>query len=95
MTWNYRLVYRKDVKVTPGARMGVYAIHEAYYEDNKKPSVVTTVTEDAVGVYGETIDEARAAYLQMSEAFAKPVLDYTTRQPIRQLAKKTKPRRKK
>ena len=95
MTWNYRLVYRKDVKVTPGARMGVYAIHEAYYEDDKKPSVVTTITEDAIGVYGETIDEAWAAYQQMSEAFAKPVLDYKTRQPLRQPTKKIKSRRKK
>lgn len=65
--------------------MGVYAIHEVYYDDNGKPDAVT---QDAISICGETINEVWTAYRQMSEAFAQPVLDYNTRRPIKNTAKK-------
>lgn len=73
MTWNYRLVYRKDCKTAPGAGEGVYAVHEVHYADDGAPVMVT---ESAVGVVGETPEEAAEAYRMMGEAFRAPVLEY-------------------
>ena len=54
MTWNYRVVHR----VANGEDL--YAIHEAYYEDDKPISL----TEEAVNPQGETLDELKDDFAQ-------------------------------
>jgi len=77
MVWNYRVVKR----VTPAET--IYAIHEAYYAEDK---TVDAITQDAVGLTGATPEELHKAWSLMEEAFRAPVLDYDTRKEIARLA---------
>ena len=52
---------------------GYYAIYEVYYNDGGKPYMLT---EDAVAVSGESLEDLREGYDQMRQAFGAPVLDY-------------------
>lgn len=74
--WNYRVVRKKHTWRHPDAREEQssysYGIHEAYYDQHGK---VGMITEEAVGPYGETIEELRYAWVMMAEAFGQPILD--------------------
>ena len=63
MTWNYRVVRDTD---------GAFSIREAYYDNEGR---VEAITEEGIGPYGDTVEELRADYERMREAFEKPVLD--------------------
>lgn len=64
-TWNYRIMqYAGD---------DGYGIHEVYYNESGVPE---NCTAEDVGVVGETIEELRASYEMMAEAFRLPVLQY-------------------
>ena len=63
MHWNYRIV-RKE---------GWFGIHEAFYDDNNKLSLVT-VEPEAVQAEDET--ELKEVYDMMAEAFRAPVVNY-------------------
>ena len=62
MIWNYRVVSGRYA----------YGIHEVYYEDGK----VALHTDNPIHPSGETLEELKADYKRMAEAFDKPVLDY-------------------
>lgn len=68
MTWNHRLVRRKD-----GRGVEFYAVHEVYYDDRGRPVAVTL---DPVPVQGESPDGASELHAMMIEAFVRPILDY-------------------
>lgn len=73
MSWNYRVVrYPLMDDVEP-----VFGIHEAYYQENG-----IAITEQAVGISFESIEEFNTTIERMKEAFNKPILDYETRQEI-------------
>ena len=66
--WNYRLVRRRQRGET------FYAIHEAYYDDNKK---VWAITTDPSPARGSTRDEVLEALAKMmNDIFRAPVLEY-------------------
>jgi hypothetical protein len=67
MSWNYRVVHR----VTNGEDL--YAIHEAYYEDDKPISL----TEEAVNPQGETLDELKDDFAYYLSALEEPVLEFS------------------
>lgn len=69
MTWNFRLVKRKD----PRSSSSWYAVHEVFYNDAGRPFAMT---EDPVGISGESPVEARE-YLRMIQRDIKrfPILD--------------------
>ena len=62
MTWNYRLIRY------PAGGVG---IHEVYYDGHGK---VMFWTERAITVWGATKQECLESYIQMDEAFRKPIL---------------------
>jgi len=66
MSWNYRVVHQ-----TCGAEE-VYAIYEAYYEDNK----VGMISAEPDYPVGESMEELRAAIKRYLAALEKPVLEY-------------------
>jgi len=50
-----------------------YAIHEAYYDNNGH---VGAITQEALEVCGEDIEQLRHTWIMMAEAFGLPILDY-------------------
>lgn len=66
MTWNYRVVHRLV------SNEHIYAIHEAYYDDNKK----TSITEEPVHPQGESLDELKRDCEHYLQALERPVLEY-------------------
>lgn len=66
MTWNYRVVHRII------NNEDIYAIHEAYYDDNKK----TSITEEPVHPQGESLDELKRDCEHYLQALERPVLEY-------------------
>ena len=70
-TWNYRVVEND----------GVFAIHEAYYDDEGK---VITITVEPVAPLGESLTELQTDLEYYSRALARPVLrheDFATAAP--------------
>ena len=79
MTWNYRVVRRKQES---GVEEWSYAfgIHEAYYDKGKsKPH---SVTQESIEPFGETLEELQRDFLMMADALTRPVLDYETREVV-------------
>jgi hypothetical protein len=66
--WNHRVVKR----TFEGGEV-IYAIHEAYYDDNKK---VWAITEEGVDAHGETMEELKQSLEWMQKALEAPILDY-------------------
>jgi hypothetical protein len=64
MTWNHRIIRRNGRDL---------AIHEVYYNEAGDPDMVTN---DATGIYGETIDELRETLQRMLRALDTPILEY-------------------
>ena len=78
MSWNYRVVRKKypSQKLDSGVRIKgyvTYGIFEVYYNSRDKPYLVTV---DPVDPFGENLQELKACYEMMAEAFTKPVLKY-------------------
>ena len=75
--WNYRVVRRKHHRHDPQTQQEhvtySYGIHEAYYDHGGH---VGMITQDAIELYGETIEELRHVWVMMAEAFGQPLLDY-------------------
>jgi len=65
MSWNYRIIARKDHDDFH------FAIHEVYYDENGNP---TSWTERDVGIAGYSLDELKQAYKHYGIAFKKPIL---------------------
>jgi len=92
MNWNYRLVRRRG---NPALLISdFYGIHEAYY-DAKTKSRITSITDEPIGISGDTVEEIRSCYSQIAEAFTQPIIDYQTRKPIRTQTKKAAQRKRK
>lgn len=66
MTWNYRVVHRRE------ADEDIYAVHEAYYEGDK----ATTITVNPVYPQRSTPDELREDCDAYQKALKQPVLEY-------------------
>ena len=77
MMWNYRVVRKKNVLKDSESKKEqtyyIYAIHEAYYDNNGK---VGSITQKAISPFGENIEELRHSWLMMAEAFGQSILDY-------------------
>lgn len=67
MTWNLRVVRRKF------GDEWVYAIHEVYYDKKGRAHSLTAAPST---VQGDSLEDLRAYYQMMAEAFAAPVADY-------------------
>lgn len=65
--WNYRIMRHTDAF---GRQF--FAIHEAYYNDHGE---VGAWTEEAVGAYGETLEELRDDLEKMIRALDYPVIE--------------------
>jgi len=66
--WNYRLIRRRMKGET------FYAVHEAYYDDNKK---VWAITQDPSPARGDSRDEVLEALGRMIvDILRAPILDY-------------------
>jgi len=65
MSWNYRVIEKKEGDTT------VFAIHEVYYSENGD-----SVTVNNVAPYGDTLEELRGDLRHMVEALNKPVMKY-------------------
>lgn len=68
MTWNHRLIRRKD-----GRGQDYYGIYEVYYDERGR---IYACTQDPVAVVGESPDGASELHAMMIEAFVRPILDY-------------------
>jgi hypothetical protein len=68
MTWNYRIVktYHEESKEY------VYAIHEAYYDEQGK---VNFITQDPISIIGESTGCLKWMLDSISEALTKPILE--------------------
>jgi hypothetical protein len=82
MYWNNRIVRKvhgergKDGKlVDPDNEYNeaYYGIHEVYYDHNDKACMVS---QEAEPLYGETVTELINNWLEMVDAFNKPILDF-------------------
>ena len=77
MTWAYRVMRRK---ITLGnAEEYAYGIYEVYDDDEV---VGHSWTVDAMAPHGETLEELRADFDHMANAFEAPTLDHETGKPI-------------
>ena len=76
MTWQYRVMRRKVPLLSKQKTEDVYGIYEVY--TNPKGW-----TEDRVEPHGETLEELKADYKMMGEAFKLPVLDYMTGKKVK------------
>lgn len=65
--WNYRVV-RRDV-----GEDAILGIHEAYYDDQGR---VSMISKEPDGVSAETVEGLREVLSWMREALEKPALDY-------------------
>lgn len=66
MTWNYRVVHRII------NNEDIYAIHEAFYDDDKP----TSITEESVRPQGQTLEELQRDCKNYVKALERPVLEY-------------------
>lgn len=69
-TWNNRVV-RKRNTLPNGEEFSYYEIHEVHYEDRK----AIAMTEGSVSPYGDTLEELKADYKQIAEAFKAPIIE--------------------
>jgi|14BtaG_2_1085337.scaffolds.fasta_scaffold32907_2 hypothetical protein len=65
MTWNHRVISREG--------QDELAIHEVYYDEDGEPNMVTN---DAVGIYGETVEELRETLERMLKSLEAPKLAF-------------------
>lgn len=65
MTWDYRVVKT----ISNGEEY--YSIHEAYYNEEDQAS---SITEDPVEAFGNSLEELKLDLERMLEALNKPVL---------------------
>lgn len=72
MTWNHRVI-----RHIYGSEES-FAIHEVFYDDEGAP---TLVTEDAVGVWGDTVADVEKTLRWMMKALQEPVLDMIDFEP--------------
>ena len=82
MSWNYRAAKKRltvDIlkdevtgEVVDSYSENQFGICEVYYNDEGK---VTSTTERFIEPYGETLEELKANFNMMKEAFDKPVID--------------------
>ncbi len=70
--WNHRVVHRVHKHEKFGEEH-VYAIHEAYYNDD---GLVEGITQDPVEPWGETLEELKSSLQRMSNALTKPILEW-------------------
>ena len=68
MAWNYRVGKRKNHDGTV-----LFAIHEAYYDENGKPRAIT---ENPTRPQGETFEELQRDIANYQIALSKPILDW-------------------
>ena len=82
MSWNYRVakkcltvdILKDEVtgEVVDSYSENQFGICEVYYNDEGK---VTSTTERFIEPYGETLEDLKANFNMMKEAFDKPVID--------------------
>lgn len=84
MSWNHRVVRQKDEHSETGY---FYTIRECYYKNKKKGKVDMTfaslMTQDAVGVHGESVDSLRWTLEQMLKCLDTPIIDEETRKEVK------------
>jgi hypothetical protein len=68
MAWSYRVVRRTEEGET------TYAIHEAYYTDDK----VTSITADDIGLLSESAVGLALSLPAYLKALTEPVIDFAT-----------------
>lgn len=76
-SWNYRVVLHRSSRPEDN----YYAIHEAYYEDNKKKPQSISVNPIEVG--SENIEGLKWQLEEMKKAFDRPVLDQETLKEVK------------
>lgn len=80
--WNYRIVRRMVPSgLNPDQTMEWFAIHEAHYDEN---GVCYGISENPCTLEGESVMEIKGDRTLMLEAFKRLVLDYETRQDIKE-----------
>lgn len=72
-TWNYRVVRKRVYMGKTMESEIVYGIHETYYNDEDKPTAITT---DQMRPYGETLEELKSDLDKMVTALEKSVLNW-------------------
>jgi hypothetical protein len=70
MTWNYRVC--KSIYKDDGYEEVNYEIHEAHYNPDGS---IWAVTQNAVSVHGESLEEIKIVLERMNAALEKPVID--------------------
>lgn len=83
MSWNYRLVKRTSKHDINEAVDVTFSVHSAYYH-NEHETVPYMISAEPATLIGETVEELRADLDRMTQAFAKPMIDYETfdRKPV-------------
>ena len=84
MTWNHRVVRRRDADGTY-----VFGIHEAYYDAHGR---CYAVTAESVAPIGSTPEELNGELMLMKSAAKRPVLCYEDVPERGAIAPGTKPR---
>lgn len=74
MNWNYRLCKVIFDKGEESEEVS-YEIREAYYNDDGS---IWAVTDQAVGIYGDTVETAKRSYEWVGLAYQKEVIDLDT-----------------
>jgi hypothetical protein len=70
-TWNYRIV-KRTYPSAEGEPEVTYAMHEAYYEDDR----VISITKEPIELLSESLDGLGRELSGMQRAFTLPILDY-------------------
>ena len=68
MTWNHRVIHTVYKEIEEEG----YSIHEVFYDEDGVPDMMTL---DAVGVWGETMDEVQQTLEWMTKALEQPILE--------------------
>ncbi len=71
MSWNYRVM--KEKSPIPGDDTEMFGVYEVFYDDAGKLNGYSTNPKHP---YGESLEELKADYELMVEAFNKPVLEW-------------------
>lgn len=69
--WNYRIC---KYTVTPNEEVA-FEVREAYYNDDGS---IYAITDEAIGIYGGSIEDIQQSYDWMAEAFKKDIIDLDT-----------------
>lgn len=76
MTWNHRVVVKREYEPNEIEDPIGYQIHECYYGIGNDPDKVDSITKNPITPYGTSLEELKKELKRMLKACDEPVLNY-------------------